>query len=117
MAKFFGETVYDFEPHISYRQHGDNAIGAYRKRGLAVYWRNLKFMFDREQQFRYRNAISFLDCYGDLLDKKDYEKVAEVANYKNSISDRIRLLFDREIRAESITGDLKARIMIVLGTV
>ena len=115
ICQFFGVSIYDEIPHISYRQHGNNVIGAYTRKNLRFYVDKLKRMFDRNLQPRYHNAISFLECYGDKLIPEDYEKVWEVAHYKDSFSNRMKLLFDGDIVASTKERDLRNRILIICG--
>jgi len=115
VCKFFGEVIYDFEPHISYRQHANNVIGTYKKKNFKFYYAKLKRMFDRKLQPRYQNAISFLDCYGDMLNPKDREKVCELVHYKDSIFAKMRLLLDKDIYATYKGRDFRIRILIICG--
>lgn len=114
ICMFLGSTVYDFTPHISYRIHGDNVIGAYKKKTLSVYWEHLKRLFDRDEQPKLNNAISFYKCYGDMLGEKDKEKVLEIVNYKKSFGNWMKLLFDRDFTATDMSREIRNRILILM---
>lgn len=115
VAKFFGTVVYDFEPHISYRQHDNNVIGTYKNKGIKFYYSKIIRMFDRSLQPRFQNAISFYEAYYDLLNTEDKKKILELVHYKDSFFSKLKLLFDRDIYATSLSRDVRNRILIVLG--
>lgn len=118
LCKFLGNTVYDQEAHISYRQHGGNVVGAYLKRNsYAIYKERLFRMFNKGLQPRYMNAINFYECFGSLLDEEDKRKVLKIVNYKRSIKDRASLFFDKDITASSFYGNLRFQLHVLWGTV
>lgn len=118
LCKFLGNTVYDSEPHISYRQHSGNVVGAYLKKSkYALYKERLFRIFKKGLQPRYMNAKSFYECFGTLLDEEDKRRVLKVVNYKNSIKDRASLFFDKDISASSFYGNLRFRLHVLWGTV
>ena len=118
VCKLFGEVNYDFEGHISYRQHGGNVIGTYLgKKNAKTYIKRFKRLFNRNLQPRYKNAISFWNAYGDLLNADDRKKVLEIVHYKNSFINRCKLLFDFDIGYEVRSRDIRYRILIILGLI
>ena len=118
LCKLMGNTIYDSEPHISYRQHGGNVVGAYLKRNRLVIYKERFFrIFQKGLQPRYMNAVNFWNCFGDLLEENDKKKVLLLVNYKRSARDRIRLFFDKDINASSFYGKLRFRLHILWGTV
>lgn len=118
ICKFFGETVYDFDAHISYRQHGNNVVGTYLgKKTKDIYIARIKRLFDRDLQPRYNNACNFYRTFGDLLSEKDKEKVLKLVNYKKSLMNKISLLFDKEIHASSKNREIRYKLLIILGIV
>ena len=118
ICKFFGKTVYDFEAHISYRQHGNNVVGTYLcKKTKDLYIARIKRLFDRELQPRYNNAYNFYRTFGTLLSEKDKNKVLKLVNYKKSIKSKISLLMDKEIYASSKNRELRYKLLIILGIV
>lgn len=118
VCKFFGTVVYDTSAHISYRQHGSNVVGTYlEKKSSSIYISRAKRLFNRNLQPRYTNAINFLRYYGDLMNEEDLTNVAKIANYKNSIKDRLSLLLDKNIYASSLSRDIRYRLLIIFGIV
>lgn len=118
ICSLFGSVVYDFEPHISYRQHGGNVVGTYlHHRTAKVFLLRLRRLFDRNKQPRWENAVRLLKYYGDRLSPKDREKLEELANYKDSLKNRCKLLFDRELRGFTLERELSYRVLILLGLI
>lgn len=118
ICKFFGKTVYDFDAHISYRQHENNVVGTYLgKKTKEIYIARIKRLFDRSLQPRYNNACNFYNVFGKLLDTKDKEKVIKIVNYKKSFLNKLSLLFDKEIHASSKNREIRYKLLIILGIV
>ena len=118
VCMLMGNVIYDQTAHISYRQHGGNVVGAYlEKNRLAITKEKFMRLFKRGLQPRYVNAKNFLNCFGNIITAKDKEKIEEVVNYKNSFRDRMKLFFDKEIKATTRYGNLRFRLHILWGTV
>lgn len=118
ICKFFGKTIYDFDAHISYRQHGNNVVGTYLgKKTKDIYIARIKRLFDRNLQPRYNNACNFYKTFGHLLSPKDKEKVLKIVNYKQSVLKKVSLLLDKDIHASSKNRELRYKLLIVLGIV
>lgn len=113
ICMFFGSTIYDFEGHISYRQHDNNVMGAYKKKDLGLYIERIKRVLDRSQQPKFKNALNFYECYGEYLSEKDREKVLEIVNYKKSFSNWMKLLFDKDLKATPFSKDFRNRLLIL----
>ena len=115
VCRFFGTAVYDFDAHISYRQHNSNAIGTYLgKKTMDIYKERFLRLFNRELQPRYHNACNFYEEFGDMLNEKDKKKVLKVVRYKESLPRLLSLLFDREIHASDLSREVRYRILILL---
>lgn len=115
---FLGEVVYDFEPHINYRQHGNNVVGTYLgKKSLRLYIKRVRRLFNRQLQPRYNNAVNFLEQYEDLLKQEDIKRIKLITSYKDNLVNRARLLFNKEICSSSFSRDIRYRMLILLGIV
>ena len=116
VAQFFGTVVYDFEPHINYRQHGNNVIGANltgKKKNLI---RNeLKRFNNRNLQPRFDNAVEFLREFGLELSYSDRKKVLEIINYKRTFSNRCTLLFDNDLKVNDLKRRIQNNLLILFG--
>lgn len=116
VSRFFGTVLYDFEPHISYRQHGGNALGMDTS-GFSFGWLKQKISRTNDKSWLPRsvNARSFCDAYGDMLAEEELKKVRKAAGYKESVLSRLALLADLSIHGKSVKDDLIYRIKIISG--
>ena len=115
IAELFGNTTYDFEPHINYRQHNDNVSGAAKKHlSLNGVKRQLNYYFNWKDQPRYRNALILKKDYRELMSSEQYEKVSLVANYKRSIFDQFRLIKCKEIEPGNQYRRFRWKLKILL---
>lgn len=118
ICKFFGKTCYDFDAHISYRQHGNNVVGTYLERKTRkLYIERIKRLFDRKLQPRYNNAKSFYDIYENKLSPIDKSKVLKLVNYKKSLKNKMILFFDKDISASSRSRQIRYKLLILMGIV
>ena len=108
VCMMFGKVIYDGEPHMSYRQHEDNVIGAYQgKKTPALYISKIKELYNNTDESRLRNARALMDSYGDVLSPRDRSKLSKILNYKNSIKDRAILLADFSIHATGLYREIR----------
>ncbi|MCD7789959.1 MAG: glycosyltransferase family 2 protein [Bacteroides thetaiotaomicron] len=117
ICKIFGNVVYDFNPHISYRQHENNVVGTSLKLNAISYKNKFWNIFKSEGQPRSRGASLFLECFKNELQQDELKEVLKLANYKYSIRNRIALLFDKEICMHTWITDFCYRIQILIGQV
>ena len=117
IASIFGNVIYDFEPHIDYRQHGDNSIGTYLdKKPVTAYFKHMGRLLDRNRQPRRKNADAVLSKYGEFLQNthpREYEKLMELSTYKNSLKQTVQLLKDKELYPSS--GMFRYSVLAILG--
>lgn len=118
LCKLLGNTVYDEKAHISYRQHGNNVVGAYLKQNkIALYKERFFRLFKRDLQPRYSNAINFDKCFGKYMSPVDRKKLLEVVCYKKNLMSRLKLFFDNDISSSTFYGNVRFRLHILWGTV
>ena len=114
VCKIFGKVYYDFKPHISYRQHAGNVVGMH-KTTLSGYLSRIRRFVVKQQQPRYERALLFQKYYWEFMMEEDQQKLLEILEYKKSLRNRLRLLFDTDIREQTPKGDLRYRILIIRG--
>lgn len=118
VCSLYGSLVYDFDGYIQYRQHSKNVVGTYLKRKtIKNYYYKIKRLLNKKNQPRYVNAINFYDAYENDLDEKDREKVLKLVNYKKSFKNKMKLLFDKDIKATGFWLNLRYRFLILVGNV
>ena len=114
ICTLLGHTVYDPIPHILYRQHSTNQVG---KPSLLKRLKNsLKKLPQNTHSLEIR-ARNVLSCFYDLLDDDSRELVAELAFYRNSLKNRIRLLLDSRFRYHSFFSNIVFKFKIIIGRV
>lgn len=115
IAKFFGVTIYDFTPHISYRQHSQNSIGAYKKITPKVVIEQFARKVKRFSFARSNNAKELLHCYGDMLSHDDKRYINIFINYNKNIWTKLRLLMSIRIHSTSIFRECIYWFLIIRG--
>lgn len=98
IASLFGRVIYDFEPHINYRQHSNNTIGTSNKRISLASFNQEKKKLSNNNEPKYNNAKILYRQINPLLNEKDRKKILKLLNYKKSIINTIVLLLDYDIK-------------------
>lgn len=97
-AAMFGNVVYDFEPHMNYRQHSNNVSGTAKKLlSFEGVKRQLNNYLNRKAQPRYGNAVIIRNQWSNLMDSEQKEMVDLIADYKNNIHNWMRLFLCNEL--------------------
>lgn len=109
-----GEVVYDNDSYILYRQHGGNVVGS--THGKMSKW---KGRFKRIRTFTNKsrgNAINVLyeTCRNDMHDSDKITVLEEFYN-RNRIINRIKILFDKDVRCFGKVDTLILKIFILFG--
>lgn len=86
VCMFFGKVIYDEIPHIQYRQHENNVVGARDKR-IDSALKNMRIQGS--------NRVPMLQDFNSTyqLESVDKNVVQNVVNYKESLIKRLYLLF------------------------
>lgn len=110
----FGKVIYDFEPHINYRQHDSNEIGTSKYRiGLIKILQELKIIFNDESP-RYENAKEFIEEFNDELTSVDKKKIEKFISYKKSFIDKVKVISDIDFKSNSLYRNLRFKVQILL---
>lgn len=112
----FGQVVYDEQTVIKYRQHGANVVGAAHGKLRLIFNRLNRFVCGRKDGIFFMSvqAKELLNCYGDTLDSSKIDLLKLIVEGKKSFLKRIRLVFSRSFRRQSLTDDIMLRCMILL---
>lgn len=114
IISFFGKVIYDNTPHMSYRQHGNNVIGA--STGKAKHIKSkIKRLFEFDNRPRYRLTKSFLQMYGKELTKDEYDKASKLVDYRKSLLGKISLIIDKDFKSESFARNIEYSLLILFG--
>lgn len=115
VASMMGMCIYDFTPHINYRQHSKNVIGARKKRiSIESIKREFKNYFDWKNQPRLLCAQIIQKQFADRLSPDIDEKLCEFVNYKSSIRATIRLALDKDLDSSNFYRKLRFKINVLL---
>lgn len=117
ICKLFGNVVYDFIPHISYRQHGHNVVGMGKSNPFVSVIRKIKRILNPDQQPRLMRAKSLVDSFGDMLTGCNREKVEKMLYYKKSFRNKLNLLLDKDICEPTFSGNLRYRFLVLVGRI
>ncbi|MBO5355494.1 MAG: glycosyltransferase family 2 protein [Clostridia bacterium] len=78
----FGEVVFDETPHLDYRQHGNNVLGA-SKTGIKAYFAALhRFFGGVQQNNRERCAKNLEACFGAQMSDENRRLTHLMAHYR-----------------------------------
>ncbi len=112
---FLGEIIYDSTSHILYRQHRNNAAGVGNSLKQRIHRLIKSFKTYERRHFREINAKNLLSAYQSLLSDADYQLISIVADYRNSFSNRLRLLRNKEINMGSRFSDIYIKLRVLFG--
>ena len=113
VCKFFGETIYDFEPHLDYRQHEKNTIGTYCKKNISYLEKIFNNLKKYKEEKYIENAKNFYKVFSNLFSSKDKEIILSFINLKQSFSSRIKLFFNRDIHTSSKINEISYRLALI----
>lgn len=96
---FLGNVIYDSEPHILYRQHGNNVSG--NRISVFQIWvkrfRNIKDLFVGPSEISDMSGY-ILNKYYKVLNEQDKNLLYLTAHYKERLRIKIKLLLNKEIK-------------------
>lgn len=110
-ASCFGTVYYDKESYILYRQHETNEVGMqenWRKR-----WKHRLKQFKKRKGTLQEQAVDFLQQYGSAI--PEYEKVLQLATYKDSLKQRMELIKNREVYRQERLDNQVYHLLFFLG--
>lgn len=109
-----GKVIYDDQPSMKYRQHGNNVVGvAY---GFMNTIRNrLKAITHKEKVSIADQAQEILHLYGDCISSDYSDWLNRVASYRGSITKRISLSCSRKTKYINRNMGLRLRLSILFG--
>ena len=112
----FGKVIFDEKPHMNYRQHGSNVIGA-NKKGFAEFTGAIKrFMNGKMTNSREINAQRLEQCYGDMMTEENLKYTRLMAHYREDKKIKSELLSCRAFMFEGIKY-VCFRILVLLNKI
>lgn len=92
LIALFGKIIYDPEPGMLYRQHGNNVCGEQSLGKVKSFVKRVKRFFGPSNSIRSARARMLLALYGDRLDDEKKRKLYELGYYKTDKKARKNLL-------------------------
>lgn len=116
VASLFGETVYDFEPHMNYRQHSGNVVGASLKRyGFGKIKGEIHWMLDKTQDSWYTDVQILYKQFEHVLSDEDKTAFLEILKSGKSIKSRWNVIKNKSYKSNSLYRNIKFMIKILRG--
>lgn len=108
-----GVVTFDGQPHIKYRQHGDNVIGG-TSSFIDRNKRRLRSLMT-DKNARSKAVSEIVIGYEKYMSLETLSICQKVANYRNSLFDKVSLLLDGRIRTGIFRIDCMYRLSVILG--
>ena len=102
----FGSVFFDPTPHMCYRQHGGNMIGAHRTTSGAWLKKAAAFWGGPMKNSRARQALRLEKAYGEEMPAEMRKMTALLAHYREDRQTKRALLHMLHSRAEDTAGRL-----------
>lgn len=112
-AMFDGTIVYDEQAHMDYRQHGNNVVGSKWTKWDALKDRIKAITTPRKVSIS-QQAQSLLACFPQLSDADKKAFLLQVAHYRDSARNTLKLSLSRKPRFNGKNKELTARLAIML---
>lgn len=113
-AAMLGEVYYDETPHIWYRQHSSNTVGA--TRGFIPHLKRIvnEYYHVDNNNLLSRQIQDLYECYGKYMCHESQQLCLLVINYKKEVKSYFKLLFSRRFASPKLltTMGLKYRILL-----
>lgn len=113
-AAMMGDVYYDSTPHIWYRQHGDNTVGA--TKGLFAHIKRIfrEYYHVDNDNLLSRQIKDLYDCYESYMSEDCKQLCLLIINYRHGFKNYLRLLLSRRFVAPKplTTLGLKYRILL-----
>lgn len=111
-AMFDGALFYDNEAHMDYRQHGNNVVGSKWTKWDAVKDR-IKAITTKRKVSIADQAKSLLACFPQLPDSEKEAFLYQVAHYRDSVWNAVKLSLSRKPRFNGKNMEITARFAIM----
>lgn len=107
-----GVVIFDNKPHMSYRQHGKNTIGASTK-GIYRIKKRINKIFNDHSHSRSRMAGELLDNCSSMMSKDRIDLLKEYRDYGKSLKNTIVILTDSRIKCGNKKDDILFKFAIL----
>lgn len=112
VVTMFGKMILDNEPHMYYRQHGNNVYGLTANKINEFKHRVKNFIGGSVRKYRSNTAKSLLNVYGKECTDENYKLLNIVANYSNNSKLKKELLSNDCFKSHTF-NDVFFKILII----
>ncbi|MDE5592489.1 MAG: glycosyltransferase family 2 protein [Clostridiales bacterium] len=95
ITALFGKIIYDPEPSMLYRQHGNNVVGEQSVGKVKSFFKRVKRFLGSSNSIRSDRCRMLLETYGDRLTDEQKHLLYIVGNYKTDKKARKALMKDK----------------------
>ena len=113
IVTMFGKMILDEEPHMYYRQHGNNVYGLTADKGKEFIHRVKNFIGGNIRGYRSNTAKSLFNVYGSMCEEDKLQLLKTVANYSTNKDLKKNLLNNKIFKTNSI-NDIYFSILVLL---
>ncbi len=106
------KVFFDPNPHISYRQHGNNVIG--QANSVKAVWKSRVERLKKNECIRSRLAKELLNGYSSAMSLENRALTELVAGYKESFASWMKLLFTRKTKCAPLSINLSSKVAVLL---
>lgn len=112
-----GTIIYDHEPSMKYRMHGSNVFGMVTaKQSLSrVIKSRWKEITTKPKVSMYDQASNLLNTYADAVLQENRAVCTTVIRSKHSLGARFRLVFDKNLKHDTLNKTVTKKLQILLG--
>ena len=111
-AELFGETYYDDNAYIKYRQHGNNTFGV--KINRRDVWKYRIKQLGEKRGYIYQQLEELSRCYPKMSEESRLQ-VIRVLKSKRGFLNRANLIFTKGIYRNAKMDDLVYRVIVLIG--
>lgn len=108
---YIDKIIYDRNSYILYRQHSENVYGN-RRSVMKLLKGKTRFIFNKSHYYS-RLASDIMDGYEYLLSAADRRDLEKIINYRNSLFNWIKTLFNNSIKRNTLRGTILLKILIL----
>ena len=115
LASSMGEFYYDPEPHMYYRQHGNNTMGS-RTNYIDEFKERVR-RFSGNRNKLYRQMESFNNIHGSRISGENNDILHLVMDYKTGFRQRIKCMFSSKIYRQRTVDNLIFKLLFLMNHV
>lgn len=108
-----GHIVFDRTPHILYRQHGNNVVGAHQSK-LKVWKERFNRIFVDKTCERSRTAQEIYQGYHDIIPQKNMKILSLFLQGKDSLGKRIKIIINKNIKSGNSRCNMLFHLAVLL---